>query len=81
MPIYEYECQDCKHTFEALIRGKDAPAGCPNCSGNRLERLVSIPGIKSDGTRARALKAAQARDRGQGVERMHERTEYENHHD
>ena len=81
MPIYEYDCQDCDHSFEALVRGADAPATCPSCSGNRLERLVSISGIKSDGTRARAMKAARARDKGKGVDRMHERIEYENHHD
>jgi putative FmdB family regulatory protein len=42
MPIYDYRCTSCDHQFERLVRG-DQPVICPHCSGNRLERLLSVP--------------------------------------
>jgi putative FmdB family regulatory protein len=43
MPLYEYECQQCKHIFEKLVTDHE-PAVCPQCNGRRLERLLSLPG-------------------------------------
>lgn len=43
MPLYEYACQKCEHTFEALIFAGDKPA-CPQCESENLERLLSVPG-------------------------------------
>jgi putative FmdB family regulatory protein len=42
MPLYEYTCQDCEHTFEALVYDGDTVA-CPECQGARVERLLSLP--------------------------------------
>lgn len=40
MPTYEYECKECKHTFEAFQKMSDAPLSvCPECSGN-VRRLI-----------------------------------------
>jgi putative FmdB family regulatory protein len=44
MPMYEYSCRDCQHTFEALVFG-DAKVECPECHGAHLERLISLPGM------------------------------------
>jgi putative FmdB family regulatory protein len=44
MPLYEYACQDCEHTFEALVFGQEE-AECPQCRGRHLEKLVSVPGL------------------------------------
>jgi putative FmdB family regulatory protein len=42
VPLYEYSCQECEHTFEALVfDGEDV--NCPECQGGRLERLWSVP--------------------------------------
>jgi putative FmdB family regulatory protein len=42
MPLYEYECQDCEHTFESLVRDQE-PTECPQCHQKRLQRLHSVP--------------------------------------
>jgi len=42
MPLYEYACRKCEHTFEALVfDGEEVE--CPQCCGSRLERLLSVP--------------------------------------
>ena len=40
MPLYDYDCRTCGHTFEALVRGGSTPS-CPKCNGQDLERLLS----------------------------------------
>jgi putative FmdB family regulatory protein len=42
MPIYEYACRKCDHTFEALVQNGEAVA-CPSCQAKELERLLSLP--------------------------------------
>lgn len=42
MPIYEYKCNKCGSTFEALIRGSEVPA-CPDCKSEEVGRLMSAP--------------------------------------
>ena len=80
MPLFEYVCQTCEHEFEALVLGSSIPS-CPACGSEELERQISRPAIKSDNTRALALKAAKKRDQRLGTDRMHERIEYEASHD
>lgn len=42
VPTYEYECQKCGHTFEALQRMTDKPLKkCEKCSGP-VKRLISL---------------------------------------
>ena len=45
MPIYEYYCYDCKKRVSILFRTMaEADAGaaaCPECAGERLQRLMS----------------------------------------
>ncbi len=44
MPIYEYQCQKCGHTLEALQKFSDKPLReCPECGRHQLKRLVSAP--------------------------------------
>lgn len=57
MPLYEYTCQDCQHTFEALVfEGEEAQ--CPQCQGDNLERLLSVP------SRPRVMSSALPRPCG-----------------
>jgi putative FmdB family regulatory protein len=79
MPIYDFCCRACGHTFEALVR-KTEPS-CPNCSSLDLERLLSLPTVKSEGTKARALSAARQRDKRLGEDRVQAQREYERNHD
>ncbi len=50
MPIYEYSCQACKHTFEALQKMSDAPlTDCPACGKPELVKLISAAGFRLKG--------------------------------
>lgn len=80
MPIYEYTCRACDHLFEALVRG-GAAAVCPSCESTDLERMLSLPRVRSEATRGKAMKAARKRDQKQGADRTRERVEYEASHD
>jgi putative FmdB family regulatory protein len=79
MPIYEYQCKKCEHQFEALVRKSDVPA-CPSCGATHLERLLSLPALKTESTKAQAMKAARKRDKAQGTERTEEQLRYERSH-
>ncbi|MGD9505929.1 MAG: zinc ribbon domain-containing protein [Syntrophobacteraceae bacterium] len=43
MPIYEYECEKCQCTFEALVSSSEAEAApaCPKCGGRQVKKLFS----------------------------------------
>lgn len=52
MPLYEYQCEDCGHAFEALQKMNDDPLQhCPACDAAALRKLVSAAGfrLKGDG--------------------------------
>lgn len=80
MPIYEYACKACDHRFEALVRGQQTLA-CPSCGKRDLQRLLSVSGVQTPGTKAKGLKAAKQRDAAQATDRMHDRLHYERSHD
>ena len=79
MPIFEYRCQQCAHEFEALVLKGTVPA-CPRCQADTLERLHSVPAVKSESTHALAMKAAKKRDGKQASEINRAQREYELHH-
>ena len=80
MPIYEYTCRACGAKFEALVRGADVP-GCPSCESEDLERLLSLPAVTSDSTRAAAMRSAKQRDAVQARDRVETQRAYERNHD
>jgi putative FmdB family regulatory protein len=46
MPIFEYKCRTCDHTFEALeFNSADTPSACPRCAAGELERLLSAAAV------------------------------------
>ena len=50
MPIYEYRCAACGHTFERMQKFSDPPVKkCPECKG-KVEKLLSAPGLLFKGT-------------------------------
>jgi putative FmdB family regulatory protein len=49
MPIYEYRCEPCDHTFETLIRGSGDVAHCPKCGGVELAKQFSVPAAAQTG--------------------------------
>jgi putative FmdB family regulatory protein len=50
MPLYEYECTNCKERIEIIQRASDAPASpCPKC-GADMKKLISSPAIQFKGS-------------------------------
>jgi putative FmdB family regulatory protein len=50
VPIYEYKCEVCGHTFEVIRKFSDEPiASCVACAGP-VRRLWSPPGLLFKGT-------------------------------
>jgi putative FmdB family regulatory protein len=49
LPLYEYQCTKCKHTFEKIKKFSDPPEKkCPECGG-KVEQLLSAPAIQFKG--------------------------------
>ena len=42
MPLYEYSCSRCEHSFEALVFNGEA-VECPQCHEQDVNRLLSVP--------------------------------------
>jgi putative FmdB family regulatory protein len=50
MPIYEYQCSQCKERQEVIQKFSDAPlAHCPSCGGD-MKKLPSSPAIQFKGS-------------------------------
>jgi putative FmdB family regulatory protein len=50
MPIYEYECVDCRERIERLQRADDPPpAACEACGG-AMRRVISAPAFQFKGS-------------------------------
>lgn len=43
MPIYEFQCLDCGHEFEELVRSADNTDGliCPECMHSGIRKKIS----------------------------------------
>ena len=51
MPIYEYICDTCDQTHDALQKMSDAPlTDCPNCGETSLKKKLSAPGFRLSGS-------------------------------
>lgn len=50
MPIYEYQCKECGHVFDALQKMSDSPLlDCPACNKPELRKLLSAPNFRLKG--------------------------------
>jgi putative FmdB family regulatory protein len=50
VPLYEYQCQKCRHRFEKIQKFSDAPLKkCPECGG-KVEKLISAPAVQFKGS-------------------------------
>jgi putative FmdB family regulatory protein len=49
MPLYEYECKECKRRTEKIQKFSDAPLTvCPHCGG-AMERTLTAPAVQFKG--------------------------------
>jgi putative FmdB family regulatory protein len=68
MPIYEYRCDDCELSFEALVRpGHLDDAQCPQGEGHQLSREMSTFAARSNGNGASAAAASAINGNGLGA--------------
>ncbi|MBN1940508.1 MAG: zinc ribbon domain-containing protein [Candidatus Aminicenantes bacterium] len=64
MPLYEFECSQCRKRFEALVRlGREAEVVCSACGSPKIRKVCSSFGIGGGGSR---LKAASSCSTCQG---------------
>lgn len=44
MPIFEYRCRKCSHTFEKYSSGEQSAGdlSCPKCGGSDSEKVFSV---------------------------------------
>ena len=58
MPIYEYDCRDCRRRVSLLVLRPSAapPPTCPRCGGTSLARVMSrFATVKSEDARLESL--------------------------
>src|SRR2546429_8944943 len=63
MPIYEYECHDCRRRVSLLVLRPSAasPPTCPRCQGQSLSRVMSrFATMKSEESRLESLAGSSA---------------------
>jgi putative FmdB family regulatory protein len=48
MPLFEYTCRSCEHTFEELVLHDEA-VECPECHGAKVDKLLSAPAVTRSG--------------------------------
>ncbi len=66
MPIYEYQCDDCRYYLEVMQKISDQPLKkCPSCGHNALRKLISAPAfrLKGSGWYETDFKSEQERKR------------------
>jgi putative FmdB family regulatory protein len=84
MPIFEYACRSCGHTFEQFLVGADAggPAAlaCPACQGRDLDRLISLFAVDSAATRQTHLNDGRKRVQRERRDKAHAELEEIHHH-
>lgn len=49
MPIFEYVCSNCDHSFETLVLGSQKPA-CPKCESKKLVPQLSVFAVSAKGS-------------------------------
>ncbi len=51
MPIYEYQCEECRHTFEKIQKISEAKlTQCPKCKQDKLKKLISATAFRLKGS-------------------------------
>ncbi|ABK44957.1 putative regulatory protein, FmdB family [Magnetococcus marinus MC-1] len=46
MPLYDYKCDSCSHTFEVQHRMSETPElSCPKCAASQVRKILSTGGI------------------------------------
>ena len=79
MPLYYFECQDCKNFWEALISSSDKDLICPKCNSKNINKIFgktnkirnwnSSTPLDDDATKNKVLmRIPEYKDRNSGKE-------------
>ena len=51
VPIYEFSCLSCRHTFDVFggYASRDAPQVCPQCEGSNTKAMFSTFAVLASG--------------------------------
>jgi putative FmdB family regulatory protein len=79
VPIYDYLCRQCQHSFELLVLTGTA-VRCPSCGAEDLERLLSSFAVSTTGTRGQSLSAIRRTNAGKNRDAVHAEREYDRNH-
>jgi putative FmdB family regulatory protein len=79
MPLFDFSCRECGHQFEAFVR-KQEPA-CPKCKSGDLERLMSLPAVRTEGTKQKTRAQSKKQELSIAAEKNHAQRQYELSHD
>ena len=80
MPLFDFRCNSCGKTFEALIRGADTPA-CPGCGSVDLEKQLPTFALSTDERRAAAARQSRQRQIAKRKDAIIADEEYRQKHD
>jgi putative FmdB family regulatory protein len=80
MPIYDYKCLDCQERFEALVLKNSPTTTCPACQSTKLEQLISLFAVDSEGTRESNLKGVRAKNKALQKDYQVEQIKHEREH-
>lgn len=54
MPLFEYECLDCRSRFEQLVFNDQSAIVCRNCGSAKVTRLLSVFSVAAGGEKCAA---------------------------
>ncbi len=80
MPIYEYQCKQCRQSFEYLVLRASVPAECPQCKSSDLEQLISRCAVSSESTQRANLSAAHRKVAAARSDRLHDQHQHLHEH-
>jgi putative FmdB family regulatory protein len=52
VPLYEFQCQDCRKTFEVIVKsssGEGKMLFCPGCQSRNLKKQISLSSFSLKG--------------------------------
>jgi len=58
MRLYEFQCRQCGHEFEDLVRNEQEVVTCPKCESAQVSRLLSA--VRSQGGRGDGFAPASS---------------------
>ena len=51
MPLYEYRCNACDHSFERIVKFSDPPLKtCPKCGKDAVHQVLHAPAVQFKGS-------------------------------